>query len=201
MEKVSSDTRNTSDGKGRVIVFSGPSGVGKGTLLKRLFAETDLPLKMSVSATTRAPRPGEVNGVHYWFLSREEFLQRRERGEFIESFEVYPGGAWYGTLLETVENAVNEGRWVVLEIDVKGAKSIVERIPDALTVFIAPPSIDDLRKRLQARGSEKPEEIEKRVAQAQSEIDASSFYTRRVVNDDLDVALNEIIEILKRDVA
>ena len=200
MKNNDSDAVDDKPRQGRVIVFSGPSGVGKGTLLKRLFAETELPLTLSVSATTRAPRPGEVNGVHYWFLSREEFLKRRDNGEFIESFEVYPGGAWYGTLLETVKNAVDQGRWVVLEIDVKGAKKIVERIPDALTVSIAPPSVDDLRKRLLARGSESVEEIEKRVAQAQSEIDASGFYRRRVVNDDLDAALAEIIDILKRDV-
>lgn len=185
--------------EGRVIVASGPSGVGKGTLLKRLFSETSFPLTLSVSATTRSPRPGEKNGVHYWFLSREEFLARRERGEFLESFEVYKGGAWYGTLLETVEEAVRAGRWVVLEIDVKGAKSVVEKIPNALTIFIEPPTIDDLRKRLESRGSESSEEIAKRVAQAKSEIDASGFYKHRIVNDDLDVALAELIDILKQN--
>ncbi|MBQ9873791.1 MAG: guanylate kinase [Thermoguttaceae bacterium] len=187
--------------EGRVIVVSGPSGVGKGTLLKRLFAETDFPLVSSVSATTRSPRPGEENGVHYWFLTRDEFLARRERGDFLESFEVYPGGAWYGTPRETVERAVAAGKWVVLEIDVKGARSVLEKIPDATSIFIEPPSIDSLRERLIGRGSETPEEIEKRVAQAREEIDNSSFYGYRVENDDLDVALAETIEILKRDAA
>ena len=184
--------------KGKVLVFSGPSGVGKGTLLKRLFAETDYPLSMSVSATTRAPRPGEVNGVHYWFLTRDDFLARRERGEFLESFEVYRGGALYGTLRATVEKAVAQGRWVVLEIDVKGAKSVLEQIPDATTIFILPPSLESLRERLTKRGSESDEEIEKRLAQAQSEID-QVILRYRVTNDNLDDAFAEIVTILENE--
>jgi len=183
--------------KGRVLIFSGPSGVGKGTLLKKLFAETDFPFVSSVSATTRKPRSGEENGVHYWFLTREDFLARRERGEFLESFEVYAGGAWYGTLRQTVQNGVDAGKWVVLEIDVKGAKKILEQIPDAIAVFIAPPTVEDLRKRLIKRGSESIEEIDKRVAQAQQEIDASSWYRFHIVNDDLDKAFVQIVDILK----
>ena len=185
--------------KGRVLVFSGPSGVGKGTLLKRLFDETDFPLTMSVSATTRAPRPGEKNGVHYWFLSREEFVAKRERGEFLESLEVFSGGAMYGTLRKTVEDARDRGEWVTLEIDVKGAKRVVEQIPDATTVFIAPPSLAALRERLVKRGTESEEEIEKRLAQAETEIAQSSFYQHCVVNDDLDVALRELTDILSRE--
>ena len=185
--------------KGRVLVFSGPSGVGKGTLLKRLFDETNFPLTMSVSATTRAPRPGEKNGVHYWFLSREEFVAKQERGEFLESFEVFSGGAMYGTLRKTVEDARDRGEWVTLEIDVKGAKRVVEQIPDATTVFIAPPSLAALRERLVKRGTESEEEIEKRLAQAETEIAQSSFYQHCVVNDDLDVALRELTDILSRE--
>ncbi len=183
--------------KGRVLVFSGPSGVGKGTLLKRLFDETDFPLKMSVSATTRAPRPGEVNGVHYWFMTRDEFVAKQERGEFLESFEVFSGGAMYGTLRRTVEEARDRGEWVTLEIDVKGAKRVVEQIPDATTVFIAPPSLDALRERLVKRGTESEEEIEKRLAQAELELAQSSFYQYRVVNDELDVAFRALIGILR----
>lgn len=185
--------------RGRIVVVSGPSGVGKGTLLKRLFKETDFPLVSSVSATTRNPRPGEVDGVDYRFFSRDEFLRRRDAGEFLESFEVYPGGALYGTLRADVENATNAGNWVVLEIDVKGARQVADLYPDATTIFIAPPSVDDLRKRLIGRGSESTEEIEKRVAQAESEIAASDFYRRRVVNDDLDVAFAEIVAFLKEN--
>ena len=182
--------------KGRVIVVSGPSGVGKGTLLKRLFAESDLPLASSVSATTRRPRAGEENGVHYWFLTREDFLARRARGEFLESFEVYAGGALYGTLRDPVLKAVDEGKWIVLEIDVKGAKSVLEKIPDADTIFIAPPSVDELRSRLKKRGSETPEDLAKRLKQAEQEIAESGFYRYRVVNDDLDVAYAKLLKIM-----
>ena len=182
--------------KGRVIVVSGPSGVGKGTLLKRLFAESDLPLESSVSATTRQPRAGEENGVHYWFLTREDFLARRARGEFLESFEVYAGGALYGTLRDPVLQAVEKGKWIVLEIDVKGAKSVLEKIPEADTIFIAPPSVDELRSRLRKRGSETPEDLAKRLKQAEQEIAESGFYRYRVVNDDLDVAYAELLKIM-----
>ncbi|MBQ2848889.1 MAG: guanylate kinase [Thermoguttaceae bacterium] len=182
--------------RGRILVFSGPSGVGKGTLLKRLFAETDFPLVSSVSATTRAPRAGEVDGVDYRFLSREEFLRRREAGDFLESFEVYAGGALYGTLREDVEAALERGDWVVLEIDVKGAASVASIYPDAETIFIEPPSVEALRERLRGRGSETDAEIEKRVAQAESELTASGFYRRRVVNDDLDKAFEKIVAFL-----
>lgn len=185
--------------RGRILVFSGPSGVGKGTLLKRLFAETDFPLVSSVSATTRSPRPGEVDGVDYRFFTRDEFLRRREAGDFLESFEVYAGGALYGTLREDVEAALERGDWVVLEIDVKGAASVAAIYPEAETIFIEPPSIETLRERLKGRGSEGDAEIEKRVAQAESELAASGFYRRRVVNDDLDKALAEIVAFLSEN--
>lgn len=194
-------TEQAASKQGRVLIFSGPSGVGKGTLLKLLFDKGAFPLTMSVSATTRAPRPGEIDGIHYYFLTREEFLSRQARGDFLESFEVYAGGAWYGTLRETVEQAVAEGKWIVLEIDVKGAKSVVDKIPEAVTFFIAPPTIDDLRKRLESRGSETAEELAKRVAQAQTEIDSSGFYRYHIVNDRLEDALAEVVEILQRNVA
>lgn len=150
-----------------------------------------------MSATTRAPRVGEENGVHYWFMTREEFVARRDRGEFLESFEVYEGGALYGTLRKTVEESVRLGDWVVLEIDVKGARSVVAQIPDAVTIFIAPPSLDALRERLTARGTETREELEKRMAQASSEIAQSDFYRYRIINDDLDVAYEELVAVMR----
>ena len=191
---------NRAEGKGRVVVVSGPSGVGKGTLLKRLFATSRFPLETSVSCTTRAPRVGERDGVDYWFLSRDEFLRRRARGEFLESFEVFSGGALYGTLKETVERATAKGAWVVLEIDVKGAKSVLEQIPDAITIFIAPPSLDALRARLVQRGTEPLEEIERRLARAKEELQESDFYKHQIVNDDLDVAFAELVAALESEV-
>ena len=196
MKSEGEQTRGADERRGRILVFSGPSGVGKGTLLKRLFAETDFPLVASVSATTRAPRPGEVDGVDYRFFTRDEFLRRREAGEFLESFEVYAGGALYGTLREDVEAALERGDWVVLEIDVKGAASVAAVYPDAETIFIEPPTIETLRERLKGRGSEDDAEIEKRVAQAEAELAASGFYRRRVVNDDLDAAFDKIVAFL-----
>ncbi len=190
-------TTESTSRRGRVLVVSGPSGVGKGTLLKRLFDSAEFPLRTSVSATTRAPRVGEENGVHYWFMTREEFVARRDRGEFLESFEVYEGGALYGTLRKTVEESVRLGDWVVLEIDVKGARSVVAQIPDAVTIFIAPPSLDALRERLTARGTETREELEKRMAQASSEIAQSDFYRYRIINDDLDVAYEELVAVMR----
>ena len=190
-------TTESTSRRGRVLVVSGPSGVGKGTLLKRLFDSAEFPLRTSVSATTRAPRVGEENGVHYWFMTREEFVARRDRGEFLESFEVYEGGALYGTLRKTVEESVRLGDWVVLEIDVNGARSVGAQSPDAVTIFIAPPSLDALRERLTARGTETREELEKRMAQASSEIAQSDFYRYRIINDDLDVAYEELVAVMR----
>lgn len=188
---------------GRLIIVSGPSGVGKGTLLRKLFRRWSAtpgksPLIPSVSATTRAPRVGEKDGVDYHFLSREEFLRRKEAGEFLECFEVYPGGDWYGTLRETVADALKRGVSVVLEIDVKGAMKVLEEYPDAQTVFILPPNSETLRKRLAGRGSESPASLEKRLAQAEAEIARSDCYRHRVVNDRLDDALAELERILDR---
>ena len=147
-------------GKGRLIIVSGPSGVGKGTLLRKVLQESDLPLALSVSATTRPPRPGETNGVEYYFLSPEEFCKKRENNEFLECFEVFQGGHWYGTLHEEVENKRNAGRWVVLEIDVQGGLAVQERFPDAVMIFIRPKNRDVLKERLAKRGTELPEAAE-----------------------------------------
>ncbi len=182
---------------GKLIVVSGPSGVGKGTVLRRVFEEGALPLVMSVSATTRAKRPGEVDGVDYYFLTRGDFLARRARGEFLESFEVYPGGAWYGTLTEPVLRQLELGKWVVLEIDVKGAEEVLKTFPDAVTVFVLPPSPEVLEKRLRGRGTESEESLAKRLAQAKSEIAKARNYKYTVVNDRLEDAVADLTAILK----
>ena len=182
--------------RGKVVIISGPSGVGKGTLVKKLLNESSFPLVLSVSATTRTPRPGEVNGREYWFISRDEFLEKRANGEFLESFEVYKGGALYGTLRETVETQVRQGKWVLLEIDVKGALSVMKELPDSLSIFILPPSLEALRERLLNRGTENGEDLAKRLEQAEKEISYNKYYKERIVNDNLDKAFEELVDTL-----
>ena len=182
--------------RGKVVIISGPSGVGKGTLVKKLLNESTFPLVLSVSATTRTPRPGEVNGREYWFISRDEFLEKRANGEFLESFEVYEGGALYGTLRETVETQVRQGKWVLLEIDVKGALSVMKELPDSLSIFILPPSLEALRERLLNRGTENGEDLAKRLEQAEKEISYNKYYKERIVNDNLDKAFEELVDTL-----
>ena len=184
------------DGRpGKLVVISGPSGVGKTTLLRRLLA--DLPqLIPSVSATTRPPRAGERDGVDYHFLPLEEFEQRRARGEFLECCRVYGRQHWYGTLASEVEPRLAAGKWVVLEIDVEGTISILERFPDAITIFVEPSHPDQLLHRLQGRGTESPEAMARRLEVARKELHEAHRYRHRVVNDDVDAALAEIEKIL-----
>lgn len=170
--------------------------MGKGTLVKKLLNESSFPLVLSVSATTRTPRPGEVNGREYWFISRDEFLEKRANGEFLESFEVYEGGALYGTLRETVETQIHQGKWVLLEIDVKGALSVMKELPDSLSIFILPPSLEALRERLLNRGTENGEDLAKRLEQAEKEISYNKYYKERIVNDNLDKAFEELVDTL-----
>jgi guanylate kinase len=163
--------------------------VGKGTLIKGLL-ERAPGLQLAVSATTREPREGEVNGVDYHFLSEEDFDRRAGRGEFIEHAE-YAGNR-YGTLKSELERPA-EG--IVLEIDVQGARQVRERVPDARLIFIEPPSFEDLERRLAARASDRPDVIERRLAAAREELEAAGEFDHRVVNDDLGRALQELSEL------
>jgi guanylate kinase len=184
----------------KLLVVSGPSGVGKGTLLKRVFSESGLPLTLSVSATTRKPRPGEVDGVHYQFLSEKEFETKRNAGEFLECFEVFGKGTWYGTLRCTVEQGLAAGNWVVLEIDVKGARAVKKQFPDAVLLFIEPKDIEVLKERLLGRGTETEDAMRRRLATALEELQHAHEFEHRIVNDDLEVAVRQFIDIIKSKV-
>ncbi len=185
-------------GPGRLVVISGPSGVGKTTVVSDLFRRCPLPLVGSVSATTRAPRPGEVDGLDYHFLSPEEFSSRRKRGEFLECFEVFGQGVWYGTLLSEVTPGLRQGKWVVLNIDVQGALAVVARDPHAITIFIRPSSLAVLEERLRGRGTENESSLQRRLEQARKELALADRYQHQVVNDDVGRAAGEICQILQQ---
>lgn len=180
----------------QVVVLSGPSGSGKTTIVHRLLQESPVPLAMSVSATTRPKRPGEVDGVDYYFLSPEEFERRRAAGEFLECAEVHKSGYWYGTLRSELERIRRSGAWALLEVDVQGALSIMQQYPDALSIFLETPSVDEYERRLRARGTEDEAVIQKRLQTARTELESAVRYRHRVVNDDLDRAVHTICELL-----
>ena len=181
---------------GKLVVISGPSGAGKTTLLKRLYATALVPLVTSVSATTRPPRPGEVDGVDYHFLSKEEFARQRERGEFLECFEVYQRGDWYGTLKSEVTPRLAAGKWVVLEIDVQGTLAVVEQYPQAVTIFVRPSSLAELERRLRDRGTESEAALARRLEVARRELASADRYRFQVINDDVEAALKQLRDIL-----
>ena len=181
--------------KGRLIVISGPSGVGKGTLVKRLLRECDR-LKLSLSATTRKPRSEDTEGVTYFFKTKDEFRSMIENSAFME-WAIYNDN-YYGTPIAPVKEKLAEGYDVLLEIDVQGAMKVMERCPDGIYIFIAPPSVETLRERLTGRGSESPEQIDKRVAAAESELELKDRYTYVVVNNVLDDAVRDVKNIIER---
>lgn len=181
---------------GKLLVISGPSGAGKTTLLKRLYAASPVPLVTSVSATTRPPRPGEIDGTDYHFLTKEEFERRRRQGEFLECFEVYQRGDWYGTLKSEVAPRLADGKWVVLEIDVQGTLAVLEHYPNAVTIFVRPSSMGELERRLRDRGTESEAALGRRLEVARRELESVDRYRFQVVNDDVEAALNQLREIL-----
>lgn len=182
--------------KGLKIVLSAPSGGGKGTILKELFKRNEN-LKLSVSATTRNPRPGEEHGVHYYFVSHDEFKAMVDGGKMLE-YAQYVGN-FYGTPKEPVEAMTEEGYDVVLEIEVQGGVQVIKSTPDCVSIFIVPPSMEVLEKRLRGRGTEDEATIAKRIATAKGEIPQSKYYDYIVVNDDLDVVVNEIAGIIEAE--
>ena len=182
---------------GKLIIFSAPSGSGKSTIINRLMQHPELHLAFSISCTSRAPRGTEKNGVEYFFLSPEEFKQRIANDEFLEYEEVYTD-RFYGTLKQQVETQAARGENVVFDVDVKGGCNIKQFYGDrALSIFIQPPSIEKLRKRLTGRATDAPEVIEQRIARAEFELSFAPKFDRIVVNDDLDRAVEETLGIIK----
>jgi guanylate kinase len=181
---------------GKLIVISGPSGAGKTTLVRRVFEECP-DLVASVSATTRPPRPGERDGIDYHFLSPAEFERRRQAGEFLECFEVFDRGTWYGTLAGEVTPSLEAGKSVVLEIDVQGAMEVAKRFPQAITIFVHPGSPDELERRLRGRGTDSEEAIHRRLEAASRELASADRYRYQVLNDDVEVAVRKILDIIR----
>jgi guanylate kinase len=182
--------------QGPLIILSGPSGSGKSTVIGRLLAMGDLPLHLSVSATTRAPRPGEQDGVHYFFWAPEQFAAEVEAGAFLEWAEVH--GQRYGTLRPEVASYRRRGIGVLLDIDVQGAEQVRRHCPDHVSIFVRPPSLAALEERLRRRGTEDEAVIQRRLSRARDEMARAGEYQYEVINDDLDRAVAEVHGIVAR---
>ena len=189
------DSAHQPAARGRVLVLSGPSAVGKSTVVRHLREQVP-DLHFSVSATTRQPRPGEVNGVDYHFVSPERFGQFIESGELLEWADIHGGLHRSGTLSEPVRAAAAAGRPVLIEVDLAGARAVKQAIPEALTVFLAPPSREALQQRLTGRGTETPEVMSRRLATAEAELAAQSEFDVIVVNSQLESACAELVSLL-----
>jgi guanylate kinase len=184
---------------GKVFVITGPSGVGKGTLIEQLLERVP-ELELSISATTREPRAGEVEGRDYFFLTPEEFRRRLEAGDFLEHASY--SGNYYGTLKQEVQRRLAEDRSVVLEIEVQGARQVRDELgDDAVLIFIAPPDEDVLRERLEGRGTDSPEAIEQRLRTAEVELAARSEFPLEVVNDEVQKAATELEELVRGELS
>ena len=183
--------------KGLLIVLSGPSGVGKATVRKALFNSPDHKFTYSVSMTTRKPREGEVDGQDYYFISEEEFLQRIRDGRFLEYAKFV--GNYYGTPMEQVQEMIEQGDEVVLEIEVEGAMQVKAKMPDAVLIFIAPPTYGSLKTRLMGRGTESEEIIMERISKAHRELTLAAGYDYIVINDDVENAADRIKAIIRAE--
>lgn len=180
--------------KGRLVIVSGPSGVGKGTICREVVKRSDA--ELSVSATTRAPGNGEENGRDYWFMTKDEFETKISENGFLEYAEIFDN--YYGTLRDKVQLRLDEGKTVILEIDVQGAKQVMKLYPHAVKIFILPPNQQVLRERMRSRGRDDGETEDMRIQQASNEISVAwQYYDNMVINDDLEQAVQEVIEIIE----
>jgi len=183
---------------GKLIIISGPSGAGKSSVVRELLSSCDLPLELSVSATTRAPRPGEQDGVNYHFLSDKEFQAKRKAHQFLECAEVFGAGHWYGTLEAPVQEQLDNGQMVILEIDVQGALMVLKRFSNASSIFIHPGSLDELEQRLRGRETESEEQIQKRLAVAADELDMAQHYQHIIHNKEIKTTAENICGLLRK---
>ncbi|MBP3549841.1 MAG: guanylate kinase [Rikenellaceae bacterium] len=185
---------------GKLLIFSAPSGSGKTTIVRRLLEQFSN-LEFSISATSRAPRGAEKNGVDYYFLTAEEFAEAVAANKFVEWEEVYKGTC-YGTLRSEMERIWTKGNVILFDVDVMGGIRLKEIFgEDAMSIFVMPPSIEELRRRLEGRGTDAPEVIEKRIAKASFELTKAPEFDRQVINDDLEVAVSQVAEIVKNFIA
>ena len=182
--------------RGRLFVITAPSGAGKSTLIRALLKD-DASLKLSTSYTTRAPRPGEQNGREYHFVSDAEFLAMRGRGEFLESAEVH--GYRYGTAKRVIDEALEHGHYLLLEIDWQGARQVRKLHPDCVGVFILPPSIEELERRMRARGQDAEAVIQRRLANAREELEHAGEFNYAIINKDFETAKQELAAILQKE--
>ena len=183
--------------KAKLIIFTGPSGVGKGTILTDFFKKVDNNIVYSISNTTRNPRDGEINGMHYFFISKEEFEKMINDNQFLE-YACYSGN-YYGTNKKFVDEKINEGKSVLLEIELQGALQVMEKCPNAVTIFIKPPTFEELEKRLRGRHTESEEVIQKRLLAAKEELKNADKFHYVIENDIVEKAVDELISIYKKE--
>ncbi len=186
---------------GKLIILSGPSGAGKSTVVRHLLTECSLPLALSVSATTRQPREGEVDGRDYHFVTHQQFCQMREAGEFLECKEVFGRGDWYGTVAREVDNGLSSGKWMILEIDVQGALAVMQLRTDTISFFVHPGSLDELAIRLRRRGTDSESAIRRRLEVAAEELQALEHYQYEIINREVEHSVVEICQLLQLHVS
>lgn len=182
--------------RGMLLVISGPSGCGKGTLLKKLF-ERDSSFRFSISCTTREKRPGEIEDVHYHFLDEDAFARLKQEGAFLESAMVH--GHHYGTLRRDVEEAISRGESIVLDIDTQGAEQVMAGMPECVSVFLLPPSFEELEKRLRGRQTESEADIQLRLKNGHQEVLKKHLYQYQLINDDVDAAFESLWDIIQAE--